>query len=71
MILLCLLKTIVRSLQIGWPMNFPMSGHDFANEEEDVPALVTTSRCENCDRYEVNWRKLGRLSENTGEERRV
>ena len=37
-----------------------IEGHDWANEEEDIPALVTISRCETCGITDMVWRRQGR-----------
>lgn len=60
--IICYLKSIWRSIQVGWPFNYPCSGHSYVNEEEDIPALVTTSKCEMCGKYDISWKawKSGR-----------
>jgi len=54
--LICWFKTLYRSLHT-FP-SYPMSGHDFVDEEVDIRALVTTSKCEVCGKYEVYWESI-------------
>jgi len=51
----CWIKEIIRSLWIGWPFNYPMSGHDFVNEEIHKNCTVTISRCETCGKLNIDW----------------
>lgn len=34
-----------------------VSGHFYQNEEEDVPALVTTGHCIDCKQLSVTWKR--------------
>ena len=37
---------------------YDADGHEWVDEEVDVPALVTTSRCTVCDETDTVWRRL-------------
>lgn len=54
---LCLLRGWWNTLTLG----VSCSGHEMHNEEEDVPALVTTGRCADCGSRSVVW-KRGQLT---------
>lgn len=57
MTVICWLKTIYRTIRYTWLQGIPMMGHDYVNEEEDVPALVTTTKCKVCGHHEVLWER--------------
>lgn len=60
---LCWVRTIWRTF--WWPQGGTLadgqftycSGHNMVNEEEDIEAYVTTSKCEDCGKYEVLWKR--------------
>jgi len=35
-----------------------VSGCDYVDQETDVPALVTTSKCEICGKWSTDWRRV-------------
>ena len=37
-----------------------VSGCDYVEQENDVPALVSTSRCEICGTWAVDWKRVER-----------
>jgi hypothetical protein len=51
-------------LRTAWYSGFStpeVSGCDYdMNEEEDVPALVTTARCKCCGEYSVTWKRVNK-----------
>ena len=51
----CWITGIFRSLQIGWPMNFPMSGHTFVEDVIHKNCTVTIGHCEKCGKLEIDW----------------
>jgi hypothetical protein len=55
--ILCYIKTIISSIQGGFPFNYPVSGHTFVDEEEYQNCKVTISRCENCGKVDISWSK--------------
>ena len=56
----CWLRGIFRSLQIGWPLNYAMSGHEFMDVEEHKNCTVTVSKCECCGKTDISWIKDNR-----------
>ena len=57
----CWIKGLWRSIEIGWPSNYRMSGHTFVNEEEHKNCTVTISRCETCGELDISWSKTNNL----------
>lgn len=51
----CFLTGIIRSIRIGWPFNYPMSGHVFVDQEEHKNVKVTISKCEACNKIDITW----------------
>lgn len=41
--ILCLVKSLIYSLQVGWPINYWCSGHDFVEQEDG------SLKCEVCN----------------------
>jgi hypothetical protein len=52
---ICWLKTVWRSIQVGWPLNYPMCGCDFVDMEEHKNCTVTITRCEICGKKNICW----------------
>ena len=50
---ICLLVGLWRSLR-HWAL---VDGCDYEDQEVDVPALVTTSKCPICGRWSVDWKR--------------
>lgn len=48
----CWLRALWYALTLG-----NVSGHEIHDEEENVPALVTTGRCADCGKWSVVWRR--------------
>jgi hypothetical protein len=50
---ICFIVRWYRSIRYGANID----GHDWVEEEVDVPALVTISKCEICGEYDVSWKR--------------
>ncbi len=53
--MICWVRSIYRMIR----HMLPFDGHDWVNDEEDVPALVTTGHCGTCGASDVVWKRRG------------